>query len=201
MLRKWLTNENMWVRVIPLWLISFLLLFIWWFASYYFLPYGVLRGVLPSAELPIGNTFLSVFLPIFLFNLVVGGGLTVAINLLSVKSIPLGYFYPLIHVSLYGIFLGTDSFAISHGSRFFPSVTLVYGPGFYELTGFIFIAAATARLTLLNQTGWLSGSLERIKSKKDLKLSRSEILAVIFGALLLLVAAIKEALGIISINI
>jgi len=199
--RKWLTNESVWVRIISLWLLSFLLLFIWWLASYYFLPYGVLRGVLPSAELPIGNDFLSVFLPIFLFNLVIGGGLTVAINLLSVKSIPLGYFYPLINISLYGIFLGTDSFGISHGSRFFPSITVVYGPGFYELTGFIFIAAATARLTLFNQTGWLSGSLERVKNRNVLKLTRSESYAIIFGVLLLVIAATKETLSILNITI
>jgi hypothetical protein len=96
----------------------------------------------------------SVFSCLFFYlTFVVGGGLTVALNLLSIKSIPLGYFYPLINMSFFGIFLGTDSFGISHGSRFFPSITVVYGSGFYEFTGFIFVAAATASLTLFNQTG------------------------------------------------
>lgn len=161
------------------------------FSEEFFLRQNSLQGMI-----------FSVFSCLFFYlTFVVGGGLTVALNLLSIKSIPLGYFYPLINMSFFGIFLGTDSFGISHGSRFFPSITVVYGSGFYEFTGFIFVAAATASLTLFNQTGQLSGSLERIKSRSELKLSRSEIFAVIFGVLLLLVAAIIEALGILSIRI
>jgi hypothetical protein len=168
-----------------------------WFASYYFLPRGILRDVFPSAYLPLGNDFLSAFLTIFLFNVVVGCGLIVALNLLSAESIPLGYLYPLIQIILFGIFLGTDSFAVRYGSRFFPSITtLVNGPGFYELTAFVLVAAATARLTLSNQTGWLGGSFIKIKERKQLKLSRSELLTAIVGVSLLLVAAAIEATGI-----
>jgi hypothetical protein len=46
-----------------------------WFVAYYFLPYEVLKGVFPSSYLPLGNSFLSAFLAIFLFNLVVGCGI------------------------------------------------------------------------------------------------------------------------------
>jgi hypothetical protein len=195
-LKNWLTHENVMIRAVTLWFTCFALLAVTSFVSYYFLPYSILRGVFPSANLPLGNDFLSAFLTIFLFNLVVGCGLTVALNLLSAKSIPLGYFYPLIQISLYGVFLGTDSFAISHGSRLFPSITLVNGAGFYEFTAYVLVATATARLVLWNQTGWLGGSLIKIKERKELKLSRSELFTVTLGVLLLLVAAAIEANGI-----
>jgi len=197
-LKKWLVHENILVRAARARVLGFAFLAVAWFVSYYFLPYGVLRGVFPSANLPLGNGFFSAFLTIFLFNLVVGCGLTVALNLLSAKSIPLGYFYPLIQVSIFGIFLGTDSFAISHGSRLFPSITIISGAGFYELTAYTLVAAATARLTLWNQTGWLGGSLERIKTRKELKLERSEVFTATLGVLLLLVAAAIEAISIIG---
>ena len=139
-LKKWLTHENVAVRVGTLWVLCFVLLTVTWFVSYYFLPVGVIRDVFPSAYLPLGNSFLSAFLIIFFFNLLVGCGFTVALNLLSAKSVPIGYFYPLVQICLFGIFLGTDSFTLSHGGRFFPSPNLVIGAGFYEFTTYILVA-------------------------------------------------------------
>jgi len=101
-----------------------------------------------------------------------------------------------VQASLFGIFLGTDSFAISHGGRFFPSLTLVTGAGFYELTAFILVAVSTTKLALWNQTGWLRGNLERIKKTQEIKLARSELFVLVFGVLLLLVATVIEAGGI-----
>ncbi len=196
-LKRRLIHENVLIRTATLWILCFVLLTVAWFVSFYFLPYGILRGVFPSAYLPLGNSFLSVFFAIFLFNLLVGCGLSVALNLLSAKSIPLGYLYPLIQVSLFGIFLGTDSFAITHGSKLFPSIiTLVGGAGFYELTSYVLVATATAGFTLWNQTGWLGGSLVKIRERKELKLSRSELFTITIGVLLLLVAGAIEAIGI-----
>jgi hypothetical protein len=195
-IKKWLIHKNILVRAITLWILCSAFLTATWFVSYYFLPYGVLRGVFPSANLPLGNYFFSVFLTIFLYNLIVGCGFTVAANLVSVETVPLGYLYPFVQECLFGIFLGTDSFAISHGGRLFPSLSIVNGAGFYELTAYILVASATAKLTLWNQTGWLGGNLERIRKRKELKLARSETSTLILGVLLLLVAATIEAAGI-----
>jgi hypothetical protein len=148
--------------------------------------------------LPLGNDLLSAFFASFTFNLAVGGGFTVAANLLSLKSIPLGYSYPLVQTSLYGIFLGTDSFGVNHGSRFPPSITVVYSPGFYELTGFILLAAATARLTLFSQTGWVDDGLTRVKKRSEIRLSRYEILVVILAILFRMTAAAKESINILA---
>lgn len=197
-LRKLLTHEKVFVRAGSLWILCFTFLTIVWFVSYYFLPYGILKGVIPSANLPLGNTFLSTFLTIFLFNLIAACGFTVAANLLSVKSVPLGILYPMVQTCLFGIFLGTDSFGISHGGRLFPSISIVTGAGFYELTAYVLVASATAKFTLLNQTGWLSGNLERVKTRHDLKLTRADVLALILGVILLLVAAIIESKGILT---
>jgi uncharacterized membrane protein SpoIIM required for sporulation len=194
--KKMLTHKNVFVRAISLWILCFMFLIVAWFVAYYFLPYEVLKGVFPSSYLPWGNSFLSAFFAIFLFNLVVGCGITVAANLISAKSIPLGYLYPSVQVCLFGIFLGTNSFATSQGGRLFPSLTLVTGAGFYELTAYVLVAVATAKLTLWNQTALLGGSLERIKKMQKLELTRAELFVLVFGVLLLLVAAAIEAGGI-----
>jgi hypothetical protein len=199
-LKRWLIHENVLVRAISLWLLCFALLTVAWFVSYYFLPIGILRGVFPSANLPLGNTFFSVFLTIVLFNLIVACGFTIVANLLSVKSFPLGYFYPLIQIILYGIFLGTDSFGISHGNRLFPSLTVFNGAGPYELTTYILIAAATAKISVYNQTGWMGGSFLRNRKLSEIKLSHSETFAIALGILLLFIAAIIEALGILQVT-
>ena len=190
--------RNVAVRVGTLWVLCFVLLTVTWFVSYYFLPVGVIRDVFPSAYLPLGNSFLSAFLIIFFFNLLVGCGFTVALNLLSAKSVPIGYFYPLVQICLFGIFLGTDSFTLSHGGRFFPSPNLVIGAGFYEFTTYILVVLATAKFTMWNQTGWLSGSLERVKMRRELKLARSEGFTLVLAVLLLVAAAVIEANGIIG---
>ena len=118
--------------------------------------------------------------------------------MLSARHFSLGYFYPLIQISLYGIFLGTDSFTISKGIRIFPSLGLFAGAGFYEFTAYVLFAASTAKFTLWNQTGWLSGNLEKIKTRHDLRLKKSEVLTLILAIVLLLVAAMIEAIGIIT---
>jgi len=194
--KQMLTSENVFVRAISLWTLCFTFLIVTWFVAYYFLPYGVLKGVFPSAYLPLGNSFLSAFFAIFLFNLVVGCGFTVAANLISAKHFPIGYLYPLVQVSLFGIFLGTNSFAVSQGGRLFLGARLITGSGLYEISAYVFVAAATARLTLWNQTGWLGGSLERIKKTQEIKLARSELFVLAFGVVLLLAAAVIEAGGI-----
>jgi len=168
--------------------------------THYFLPYGMLRGVFPTARFPLGGRdFLGIFSRIFLFNLAVAVGFIVALNLFSVKSIPLGYFLPLIQICLYGIFLGTDSFAVSHGSKFLPSLTIVGQAGFYEFTAYILIAAATSRITLWNQTDWLGGGLTRVKKRSEINLSHLEISIVVLGVFLLLMAAVKETTDILRV--
>ena len=198
-MKKWLTHEEVPFRAAALWILCLAVLLVTWSVSYYTLPYGVLRNVFPSTYLPLGNSLPGVLLTIFAFNLVVGCGLTVAMNLLSVKSIPVGYFYPLVQIGLFGIFLGTDSFAVSHGTRFFPSVAFVGMPGFYEFTAYILFAAATAKFSLWNQTGWLGGAIERVKERKELRLAQSELFTMIMGALFLLLGAVMEANGILGI--
>lgn len=144
-----------------------------------------------------GSSFLSAFLVIFSFNFVVACGLTSALNLLSAKSFPAGYLYPIITSSLLGVFCGTNSFAISQGGRLFFGVKLLTGSGLYELTAYIFVAAATARLTVWNQAGWLSGDLERV-NQKPVKPTKSEMPVLAFGILFLLAAAAIEAHGIVK---
>ncbi len=196
--KKTLTHRNVLVRAGSLWILCFAFLITSWLIAYYFLPYEMLKGTFPSAYVPLGDSFLSALFAIFSFNLVVACGLTAAINLLSAKSVPAGYLYPMIMSCILGILRGTDSFAISQGGRLFLGAKLLTGAGLYEITAYVFIAAATARLTLWNQTGWLSGRLERVNQKPN-KLTRLELLVLMVGVLFLFAAAIIEANGIMSL--
>jgi len=85
--KKMLTHGNVLVMAISLWILCFTFLIAIWFIAYYFLPDSVIKGVFPSTYLPLGNNFLSAFLGIFLFNLIVDCGFIVATNFISAKSI------------------------------------------------------------------------------------------------------------------
>lgn len=106
----------------------------------------------------------------------------------------MGYCFTFIIMILYGVLLGTNSF-IDGDAKIFPSMEFFTRAGFYELNAYVLIAAATAKLTMWNQTGWLSGNLERVKTRRSLKLKKTEVSVLIIGIVLLLIAAIIESIG------
>lgn len=147
------------------------------------------HGCLPRRDAPIGAGLGSALIRIIGYNLIVAGGLIILGNTVRVNETPVGFIIPLAHAALFGLFLGTDSFAVSHGGPVQPSITTaLLSPGTYEITAYVAIATATARFTLVAQHRWLTNRAEHVASWRDLSLSASEW-ALLAGAVGLLVLA------------
>ena len=169
-----------------------------WTVGYLLLPPGLLRGVFPVATAPLGaDGLVGTLLRVVGYNLVVAGGLIVLGNTVRVRETPVGFVIPLAHAALFGLFLGTDSFAVAQGAPVAPSLaTALSSPGTYEITSYVALAAATARLTLIVQPRWLTLRAERVGSWRELSLAASEW-ALLAGAVgLLVLANVVEAVSI-----
>lgn len=180
-------------------LIGVLLNLLAWTAGYYFLAEGALQGATLAGNLPIGEQGgpARIFLEIFLFNLLVAGGVTAVANIFRVGNLPLGYVYVWGNWVLFGLFLGTDSFTIAGRGRLAPSVLrLLQSKGFYEISAYTIIAAATVGFFLYRQRSWLDWYTEKVRSRRDIRLKWSETLALLLAILLLLGANLWEAVGI-----
>lgn len=169
-----------------------------WFLSYYFLPEGILRGRFLSADLPLETSrVVSTFLRIFATNLVVGVGLILVASLFLVGNIPMSYFVVGVHALLYGMLLGTNSFAIPAVGRFVPSLSVAVGrSGAFEITAYIAVAAATQNLALWKQQSWINWHTDRISSPRNWTLTVLEKVLIIGAILLLAGANYREALQI-----
>ena len=118
-----LTHRRVSTRVFSLWALGVIVNLVAWEIGYRFLPTAALKNVLPAGFFIPGHAgVLHTLLTILVYNVGLASGLIVVANLFRVKDIPLGYLPVLFHWSLYGLFLGTDSFGISRGVRATPSL-------------------------------------------------------------------------------
>lgn len=132
---------------------------------------------------------------IVLYNWCVAGGFVAGANLVRVGHFPLGYIPVLAHWGLYGLFLGSDSFAHTQDGRLLPSVAVLVGrSGFVEMTGYTLLAAATTGLFLYRQASWRDMRTVRERHFSDWRLSMGEWLALTLSFLSILAAGVKEAL-------
>jgi hypothetical protein len=149
-MKKFFCHEKNVVRFIALLALSAVLFLIFWTASYYWLPEGIFRGKTGSAIVgtDAADTFLSEFLRIAAYNLIMGMGLIIAANwILKVDCFPLGYLIPLYYVILYALFLGTNSFGIPLAGKMAPSLAVLGRSGVYEITAFLLMASSTYHIS------------------------------------------------------
>lgn len=153
---------------LPLWLraVVYSQALFWgaWWAGYLWLPEGALRGssgasMLPIDHLPPVSRTLAVIAWNLLWMLLFAAGA----NLMQVRRWPLGLTAVLAMWLIYGLVLGTNSFAVPLPARPSPSLALVLQrSGFLELSAYLLTALATAPIARWRQDGWLSGRMERI---------------------------------------
>jgi hypothetical protein len=143
-------DERLPVRFILLFLLATVLFLTVWSLSYAFLPEGLLAGgseVRMMGQDEAATTFGRELLFIAARNLpwVVGIAL---INL--ILGYPYACLIPLVWVVYYGLILGTNSFAIPMASPMAPSLAVLERAGPYELSAFLFAAAATYPLSRIS---------------------------------------------------
>ena len=143
---KFLFNDSIIVRFISLFMIGAILFTGVWYLSYYFLPEGILQGKTSSAIIvgaDVAPTMFEEWGTIVMWNL----GfllLIVLVNLIRyLDRFPLGYVPPLGQITLYAIFLGTNSFSIPMAEPMAPTLAVLGRSGPYEMTAFILMAVAT----------------------------------------------------------
>lgn len=194
------TDPSVLRRFLRLWALGLSLLFAAWLSGYFLVPQGALKDVFLSSRLPLESArATSVVGRIALYNGLIASGLIAIANLFRVGRFPLGYLPVLIHWALFGLFLGTDSFAYSQGGRLLPSVSILLGgSGVFEITGYTLIAAATCGFNLFRQTSWTDWSTVRERSWQELRLTRSDWIALAVAFALILFAALREGLAIIT---
>ncbi len=143
---KFLFNDRIIVRFISLFVISAILFTAVWYLSYYFLPEGILQGKTGSAiivDSDVAPTMLEEWGTIVMWNL---GMLFLVfiVNLIRyLDRFPLGYIQPLGLITLYAVFLGTNSFSIPMAEPMAPTLAVLGRGGPYEMAAFILVAVAT----------------------------------------------------------
>lgn len=183
-----LTHANPAVRAGVAWTIGVAVFLFAWSLAYRWMPEGVVGWSLAS-QLPLealrDETPLTA--GILAWNLVVGGIAVFVASFFRVGKIPFAYVAPWAWFALYGVALGTNSFAITTpGARLAPQLEIAWSHiGLRELSAYLLAAAALADRHLWQQRSWWDWRVSRVRSWAELRLTRSEGL-LLAGALVLL---------------
>jgi hypothetical protein len=164
--------------------------------GYYLLPEGFMRGSpgMTPARVAATGTFWSEFALTFLINLVLVILLSVILNVLQVKGFPLGYLYPIAFAVNTGLVSGTNSFLQSDLRQYnvWDGMALNLSIGGLEMLGCILIIASTVSLGVYQYSSWWQRKPTKVMNLRDVRLSRAEVLCLISGIVLLLIAAYRE---------
>jgi len=194
-----LTQQNVLKRVLWAYGIYVTISLVAFAIGYLLLPEGALRGsaITIWGEVAAQQTsFWLEFLVIIGFNLGIASLIGIIVNLQRVNGLPAGYVFIFVQGILSGIVAGTNSFVSQVISPYTLEGWLVdLRIGYLEFLGYVCIVAATVGVGLRNYTSWLPWKAKEVKVKswRDIRLSRQEIIWLVISILLILVASYNEA--------
>jgi len=190
------TQESVFKRVLWLYGLYTLLSNAAYLLGYYLLPEGFMRGSpgMWTARVAASGTFWSQFASILLINLVLVILLSVILNVLQVKGFPLGYLYPIAFAVTTGLVSGTNSFLLSNLRQYnvWDGMALNLSIGGLEMLANILIIASTVSLGVYQFSSWWQWKPTKVMNLRDVRLSRAEMLCLIGGIVLLIIAAYRE---------
>ena len=193
-----LTQQNVLKRVLWAYGIYVTISLVAFAIGYLLLPEGALRGsaITIWGEVAAQQTsFWLEFLVIIGFNLGIASLIGIVVNLQRVNGLPAGYVFIFVQGILSGIVAGTNSFVSQVISPYTLEGWLVaLRIGYLEFLGYVCIVAATIGVGLRDYTSWLPWKAKEIKVKswRDIRLSRQEIIWLVIGILLILLASYNE---------
>ncbi len=168
--------------------------------GYFLLPRGFLLntpytffGVVAAEQAGLFNQFISTLI----FNLGFAFFLGALLNFQRVNGFPAGYVFLYSAGVVSGIIAGTNSFANPIISPYtVEGWTVAIRIQHLELLGYATIVAATINLGLRDYSSWLPWKAKeiKIKSLRDIRLTKVEILGVLVGIALIIIAAIQETI-------
>lgn len=190
-------QDNVFKRVLWLYGLYSLLNLASFLSGYYLLPEGFMRGSPYSAIgsfVASANSFWGEFGLTLLFNLGIVFVVCILTNLQQLKGIPMGYVVPIILGILGGLVSGTNSFTASDLKQFnaWDGMALGMSIGGVEMLAYVLVISATANIGLENYGSLRQWKGEKIKTLRDIRLSRSEAFCLCLGVLLIVIAAYRE---------
>lgn len=199
--RKWiwmsyLAHSNFIVRFGNLMVVCTLLFLLAWCIGYYLLPQGAFRSGADAhmvrAQLTAPST--SVFeewTKIVRANLLVAVIILMGSLLVRVNGFSFGYFIVFFNVIGYGLFVGTNSFAIPYPERMAPSLEILSRSGPYEMMALALLAAATYGWPLFQIKRIFLTGPERVETTQ--RFSWKDAIGIALGLGLLMAANWIEA--------
>ena len=194
-MKKLLKSDKIRMRFIGLYLLSLILLFLSWLIAYYFLPEALLRGRTALSSLAgdsAASSMLLEFFKIFILNILAFSVIIAGNYILRVKYFAFGYLVPLAWTILYGLTLGTNSFAIPVAEKLAPGWRVFLRSGPYEIMAAVLLAVATDQISINKSESFFQKSEKVTKSERG-KMKPNNWLAVIISILILAAAALREA--------
>ncbi|GEM_PF-911031 len=200
-LTKTFLHRNVMVRFASLLLVGFLLFMIAWSVGYTILPEGSLRAganahMARSSLDSASQTVLAEWLKILQANSIPILLIIFSSLLLRINGVPLGYAVALYNLILYGLFVGTNSFAIPYAERLPPSFAILERSGPYEMTALLLLAAATGAWSFFQVKQLFRTVPERVIPAPKFHLSDFAVLLLGIG--LMMAANWREAVMIMS---
>jgi hypothetical protein len=200
-LANYLLHPNLFIRLVCLALFGGSLLLITWFIGYYLLSEGIFRGG-AQAQMVRGSlnslsvTVFEEWRKIFAANMmpvmiILGGSLLIRIN-----RVPFGYWVVLFNTAGYGLFIGTNSFAIPMAARMAPSFAILERSGPYEMLALVIIASASFGWSFFEIRQLFRTNPERVFPRP--KITGFEIAVLLLGIGILAAANWREAAMVIS---
>ncbi|HEX6988223.1 MAG TPA: hypothetical protein VF282_02040 [Bacillota bacterium] len=164
-----------------------------WWLGYTLLPEGVLRNTSGAAVVPLERLGgVARALAVLAWNGAAATLFVACANLLRVRRLPLGTIPPLAYWTLYGLLLGTNSFAAPAPERLAPSLAVLLNrAGVLELNAYLLVAAATAGRARWEQQAWWGGATRRVQPEP---LGPAGWAMLAAAALLLIAGAVRETL-------
>jgi hypothetical protein len=197
-----LTHRNVVIRATSAWLIGLAALITAWLVSYRYMPEGAV-GFSLASQLPLESLKqqASLAIGIFLWNLAVGGTALTISSFFRLGRVPLAYLAPWAWFALYGLALGTNSFAITTpGMRIAPQLDIAWQHvGLRELSAYLLAAAALADRHIWFQRNVWDWRLSRVRSWGELRFSRAELALLVAAVILLAWSAMTEAAQIVAV--
>lgn len=191
-----LTNDTLLIRLGSLMSVGCALFILAWLVGYILLPEGAFsagaqahmtRGSLGSASQSVVEEWTKILranlIPI---SLIIFGSMLIKVN-----GIPLGYLVALYNLTLYGLFVGTNSFAIPYAERMAPSFAILGRSGPYEMAALVLLAAAAFPWSFFEVKRLFQTAPERVMPGPKFRLA--ELMAVILGVGLMMAANWVEA--------
>jgi hypothetical protein len=199
MFKRYLLHDQLLVRFGALFGVVFIVLLGTWSVSYLLLPEGILRGrtaaqVLAGNDLAGGSVWWEWF-RLFAINFGIMLVVMILPNILRTEGdYPLGYSTVTLVAAIFGVTLGTNSFALVLDGKLPPSVAIFGSSGLYEIAAYVLATTATISIAKYRLVGkWPKQTTEAMVCPQTPSVIQARNLGIAIAITILLIACGWEA--------